>query len=122
MNMEYVRGLRDYFAKLKPEQIDQREGYSLVASDPKPCGCVGLHSAIFNNSWILVYLEGRSMKALTFELGERDNENNGLTDEILQEAYKNIGGRNEHFEPYGPESWGVPVVDVLDEVIRMHSE
>ena len=121
MNIEYVRGLRDYFATLKPEEIDQRFG----SFDPDfphyiICGCVGLHSDVFNSRW--QYDKYCANGEFLFEMGWLANKRNGLTDEILQEAYKNIGGVNDPFYPYGEKQWGVSVVDVLDEVIRMYSE
>ena len=121
MNMEYVRGLRDYFAKLKPEQIDQRAGEFVPAwSNSDPCGCVGVHTAIFNDS--SGYDESLGEVYFLAIQGKRDNDRNGLTVEILRKAYYNIGGNNDPFNPYGWTLWGVPVVDVLNEVLRMHSE
>ena len=121
MNIEYVRGLRDYFATLKSEQIDQfEEIFFPDDSDSDPCGCVGVHSAIFNNSLKCHIPSGKGV--FSWELGKHDNELNGLTERILRKAYRNIGGRNNPFYPYDVLQWGVPVVEVLDEVIRMHSK
>ena len=121
MNIEYVRGLRDYFAKLKPEQIDQRRSiYYAKRSDSPPCGSFGVHSAIFNNSAGYNHLLGD--KFFSYVSGMFYDEKNGLTRETLREAYRNIGGRNDPFYPYWKDDWGVPVVAVLDEVIRMHEQ
>ena len=120
MNLEYVRGLRDHFATLKPEQIDQSQGLYIPCWYAEPCGCFGLHSAIFNDSTEY----DPKMVGIFFShvSGVRDNNHNGLTEKILQKAYRNIVGSDDLFLPYWRFSWGVPIVDVLDEVIRMHSE
>ena len=120
MNIEYVRGLRDYFATLKPEQIDQRAGIFPVDSEREPCGSFELHSAIFNNS--SKYHANWRQEFFSYDLGKLDNERNGLTEERLRDAYKIIGGPNDPFYPFIGADWGVPIVDVLDAVIRLQSE
>ena len=125
MNIEYVRGLRDYFKEVRPENVNQRMGTlrvrtSIPTSEVTACGCLGVHSAVFSDENFIDTTLGQ--KIFHFGEGWQSNSNNGLHTDTLKAAYYRCGGTRENFHPYDEMDWEVPVLDVLDEVIRMHSE
>ena len=125
MNIEYVRGLRDYFKEIDPDNIQPKKSTLRVragipTSEISAWGSFGVHSAVFNDA---KYID-RSLdqKVFNFADGMESNTRNGLCIETITTAYWRCGGKRHHFHPYSASRWEVPVLDVLDEVIRMHEE
>ena len=120
MNILYVKRLRYYFEGVPSERLQNTVRTAEWSESTGLVACFGTHCAFFFNRKL--YGEKSKEEIYDFRDGIEANEENGLTLGILREAYSNAGGTLRAFDPYSGGDWEVPVVNVLDEVLREHGQ